>query len=72
MVQGWQAPSGGEPSESFSVKVGVRLGCVIAPWLFSIYMGGCTREMKVGVWNLGARLKVKGVEQPLVEGITFG
>ncbi len=44
----------GELSESFSVEVGVRQGCVMSPWLFNTYMDGCIREMKVGVWNLGA------------------
>ncbi len=39
----------GELSESFSVEVGVRQGCVMSPWLFNIYMDGCIREMKVGV-----------------------
>ncbi len=37
----------GELSESFSVEVGVRQGCVMSPWLFNIYMDGCIREMKV-------------------------
>ncbi len=44
----------GELSESFSVEVGVRQGCVMSPWLFSFYMDGFIREMKVGVWDLGA------------------
>ncbi len=55
-----------ELSESYSVKVSVRQGCVMSPWLFNIYMDGCIREMKVGVCNVGARLNVRGVEQPLV------
>ncbi len=38
-------------------------------WLFTIYMDGCIREMKVGVRDLGARLNVRGVEQPLVVGL---
>ncbi len=38
-------------------------------WLFNIYMNGCIREMKVGVLDLGARLNVRGVEQPLVAGL---
>ncbi len=59
----------GELSESFSVVVGVREGCVMSPWLFNIYMDGCIREMKVGVWDLGARMNVRGVEQPLVAGL---
>ncbi len=52
----------GELSESFKVKVGVRQGCMMSLWLFNIYMDGCIREMKVGVWDLGARLNVRGVE----------
>ncbi len=51
----------GELSESFMVKVGVRQGCVMSPWLFNIYMDGFIREMKVRVQNLGARLNVRGV-----------
>ncbi len=56
----------GELSESFNVEVGVRQGCMMSPWLFSIYIDGCLREMKVRVRDLGARLNVRGVEQPLV------
>ncbi len=59
----------GELSESFNVEVGVRQGCVMSPWLFNIYMDGCIREMKVRVWDLGARLNVRGVEQPVVVGL---
>ncbi len=59
----------GELSESFSVEVGVRQGCVMSPWLFNLSMDGCIREMKVGVQDLGARLNVRGVEQPVVAGL---
>ncbi len=59
----------GELSESFKVEVGVRQGCVMSPWLFSIYMDECIREMKVRVRDLGARLNVRDVEQPLVVGL---
>ncbi len=59
----------GELSESFNVEVGVRQGCVMSPWLFSVYMDGCIREMKVGVRDLVARLNVGGVEQSLVAGL---
>ncbi len=55
--------------ESFYVEVGVRQGCVMSLWLFNVYMVGCIREMKVGVWDLGARLNVRGVEQPVVVGL---
>ncbi len=59
----------GELSESFNVEVGARQGCVMSPWLFNIYMDGCIREMKARVWDLGARLNVRGVEQPVVASL---
>ncbi len=46
----------GELSESFNVEVGVRQGCMMSPWLFSIYMDGCIREIKFRVRDLGAGL----------------
>ncbi len=59
----------GELSESFNVEVGVWQRCLMSLWLFNIYMDGCIREMKVGAWDLGARLNVRGVEQPFVAGL---
>ncbi len=41
----------------------------MSPWLFNIYMDGCIREMKVKVRDLGARLNVRGVEQPVVASL---
>ncbi len=41
----------------------------MSPWLFNIYMDGCIREMKVVVRDLGARINVRGVEQPVVVGL---
>ena len=31
---------GNDVSEWFLVNVGLRLGCVMSPWLFSVYMDG--------------------------------
>ncbi len=59
----------GELSESFDVEVGVRQGCVMSPWLCNIYMDRCIREMKVGVWDLGAILNVRGVKQSVVASL---
>ncbi len=36
----------GETSEHFEIKVGLRQGCVMSPWLFNIYMYGVMREVK--------------------------
>ncbi len=38
----------------------MRHGCVILPWLFNIFVDGCTREMKAKVGKVGARLKLNG------------
>ncbi len=35
-----------ETSEHFEIKVDLRHGCVMSPWLFNIYMDGVMREMK--------------------------
>ncbi len=35
-----------ETSEHFEIKVGLRQGCVMSPWVFNIYMDGVMREMK--------------------------
>ena len=34
-----------EVIESFEVRMGLRQGCVILPWLFSMYMNGLVREV---------------------------
>ncbi len=51
---------GGEFSESFAVKVGVKQGCVMSPWLFNIFMDGCMREMEAQVGSVGVRLRLNG------------
>ncbi len=35
----------GETSEHFEIKVGLRQGCVMSPWLFNIHMDGVMREV---------------------------
>ena len=36
-------------SDWFPVNVGLRLGCVISPLLFNVYMDGVVREVNVRV-----------------------
>ncbi len=50
---------GGDFNDSFAVEVGVRLECVMSPWLFNIFMDGCMREMKSKVVNAGAKLRLR-------------
>ena len=34
-------------SECFRIESGVKQGCVMSPWLFSVYMDIMMKEMKV-------------------------
>ena len=45
---------GSEVSEWFPVRVGLRQGCVMSPWLFNLYMDGVVREVY-------ARARIAGV-----------
>ena len=47
---------GGGESECFPVKVGLRQGCVMSPWLFNIYMDGVVREVNMRVLGRGLSL----------------
>ena len=46
---------GNDVSEWFPVNVGSRQGCVISPWLFTVYMDGVVREVNVTLGCLGCR-----------------
>ena len=47
---------GGEESEWFESKIGLRQGCVMSPWLFNLYMDGVVREVSARVNGEGAKL----------------
>ncbi len=32
-------------SDWFPVRIGLRQGCVMSPWLFNVYMDGAVREV---------------------------
>ncbi len=51
-----------EASEHFEIKVGLRQGCIMSPWLFNIYMDGIMREMKGKVGEVGVRMYAGGEE----------
>ncbi len=50
----------GETSEHFEIKVGLRQGCVMSPWLFNNYLDGVMREMKGRVGEVGVRMYARG------------
>ena len=47
---------GNEVSEWFPVRVGLRQGCVMSPWLFNLYMDGVMREIREKVDDVGATM----------------
>ena len=47
---------GGEESEWFESKVGLRQGCVMSPWLFNLYMDGVVREVSARVEGEGVKM----------------
>ena len=53
----------GETGESFEIKVGVRQGCVMSPWLFNIYMDGVVREMKAKIGKRQGAKLLQGKEE---------
>ena len=42
-------------SEWFSVKVGLRQGCVLSPWLFNLFMDGVMKELKANILQRGVK-----------------
>ena len=47
---------GSEVSEWFPVRVGLRQGCVMSPWLFNLYIDGVVREVNARVLGRGLKL----------------
>ena len=48
---------GNEVSEWFPVRVGLRQGCVMLPWLFNLYIDGVARKVNAGVLGRGLKLE---------------
>ena len=47
---------GNEVSEWLPVRVGLRQGCLMSPWLFSLYIDGVVREVNARVLGRGLKL----------------
>ena len=47
---------GNEMSEWFPVRVGLRQGCVMSPWLFNLFIDGVVREVNTRVLGRGLGL----------------
>ena len=47
---------GNEVREWFPVRVGLRQGCVMSPWLFNLYIDGVVREVNARALGRGLRL----------------
>ena len=60
-----------ELSESFEVKMGLRQGCVMSPWLFNVYMDGVVREVYSRVNGMGVKLCVGGEREWLLSQLLF-
>ena len=54
---------GNQESESFQVRVGLRQGCVMSPWLFNVFMDGVVREVNIRVGETGLGLIEGNKEQ---------
>ena len=46
---------GNELSDWFEVRVGLRQGCVMLPWLFNLYIDGVVREVNARVLGRGLK-----------------
>ncbi|XP_076031278.1 uncharacterized protein LOC143019503 [Oratosquilla oratoria] len=58
-------------SEWFEVKVGLRQGCVMSPWLFNLYMDGVVREVNARVVSQGLEMVKENGEKWEVSQLLF-
>src|SRR5215469_9981497 len=46
----------GRKGNFFEVKIGLRQGCVMSPWLFNVYMDSVVREAKLDNGEEGLKM----------------
>ncbi len=51
-----------EQSEFFELNVGLKQGCVMSPWLFSVYMDGVMKEIQGRAVDVGVAMMKEGNE----------
>ena len=49
-------------SKRFRIESGVRLGYIMSPWLFRVYMDAVMKEVKMGMGKRGVRFMEEGRE----------
>ena len=62
---------GNKVSESFEVKMGLRQGCVMSPWLFNMYMDGVVREVYSRVDGMGVKMRGEGDREWMLSQLLF-
>ena len=58
-------------SDWFDVKVGLRQGCVMSPWLFNMYIDGVMREMTATVGEVGVEMVGENGEEWKLNQLLF-
>ena len=53
------------------MTVGLRQGCVMSPWLFSLYMDGVVREWKARIMNAGVCFNERDGRKCRVSSLLF-
>ena len=62
---------GNKVSESFGVRMGLRQGCVMSPWLFNIFMDGVVREVYSRVNGVGVKMREEGEREWVLSQLLF-
>ena len=58
---------GNKVSERYVVKMGLRQGCVMSPWLFNMFMDGDVREVYSRVNRMVIKMREDGERESLFE-----